>query len=173
VPTPDTGSCASVLGTTQDRNVNVANNVTALLAVGLIALLILAVLAARNLPPLPALVGYGVAAGVWIAAALVFWLARDFFVRNAHYTAAVLMFVCILVVVWINALGYKEKTSATSPRNRYAAIGVAMVASSLVIGIAGGLGWKYSVIAIEASLIVLFALFWVIQTRELWHDGLR
>jgi hypothetical protein len=173
VPTPDTGSCASVLGTTQDRNVNIANNVTALLAVGLLALLILAVLAARNLPSLPDVIGYIVAATMWIATALVFCLARDFFVRKAHYTAAVLMFVCILVVVWINALGYKEKTSATSPRNRYAAIGGAMVASSVVIGVAGLLGWAYSVIAIEAALIGLFAVFWVIQTWELWHEGLR
>ena len=28
-------------------------------------------------------------------------------------------------------------------------------------------------IAIEASFILLFAIFWVIQTKELWDDGLR
>jgi hypothetical protein len=109
VPTPNTGSCASVLGTTQDRDVNIGNNVFALLAVGLLALLILAVLVARNLPTVPALIGYGVAAAVWLATVLVFWLARGFFVHNAHYTAAILMFVCILVVVVINAFSYKEE----------------------------------------------------------------
>ena len=173
VPTPSTGSCASVLGTTQDRDVNVANNVTALLAVGLIALLILAVLSGRRLPPRPALVGYVVAGTVLIATALVFWLARHFFIRNAHYTAAVLMFVCILFVVWSNALGYKEKTDAASPRNRYAAVGGAMAASFVVFPVAGLLGWDHWVIAIEGTLISLFAVFWIIQTRELWHTGLR
>jgi hypothetical protein len=173
VPTPDTGTCASVLGTTQDRDVNVANNVTALLAVGFLALLIIAALAAQNLPPLPVVLGYAVAATVWIAAALVFWLGRHFFVRNAHYTAAVLMFVCILLVVAINAFGYKEKTKATSARNRYGVIAGAMGASSVIIIIAGLLGWDYWIILIEATLISLFAVFWVIQTKELWHEGLR
>src|SRR3954453_19642354 len=60
VPTPGPGACASVLGTTRDRDVNIANNVTALLVVGLIALVILAALAIHNLPPVPALVGYAV-----------------------------------------------------------------------------------------------------------------
>jgi hypothetical protein len=173
VPTPNTGSCASVLGTTQDRDVNIGNNVFALLAVGLLALLILAVLVARNLPTVPALIGYGVAAAVWLATVLVFWLARGFFVHNAHYTAAILMFVCILVVVVINAFSYKEKTNATSPRNRYAAVAGAMVLAAVVIGIAGLLGWDYWVIAIEATLITLFAVFWTTQTKELWHQGLR
>jgi hypothetical protein len=173
VPTPNTGSCASVLGTTQDRDVNIGNNVFALLAVGLLALLILALLVARNLPPVPALIGYGVAAAVWLATVLVFRLARGFFVHNAHYTAAILMFVCILLVAVINAFGYKQKTNATSPRNRYAAIAGAMVLAAVVIGIAGLLGWDYWVIAIEATLITLFAVFWTTQTKELWHEGLR
>jgi len=110
---------------------------------------------------------------VLIATALVFWLARHFFIRNAHYTAAVLMFVCILFVVWSNALGYKEKTDAASPRNRYAAVGGAMAASFVVFPVAGLLGWDHWVIAIEGTLISLFAVFWIIQTRELWHTGLR
>jgi hypothetical protein len=173
VPTPDTGSCASVLGTIKDRDVNIANNVTALLAVGFLALVVLAVLGALKPPRLPTVIGYAVSALVWLAAALVFWLARDVFVTNAHYVAAVLMFVCILAVVWINALGYQEKTNARSPRNRYAAIAGAMAVSSVVIGIAGLLGWAYWVIVIEATLIVLFAAFWIIQTADLWHEGLR
>jgi hypothetical protein len=30
-----------------------------------------------------------------------------------------------------------------------------------------------AVLAVEAVLIGLFALFWSIQTVELWHEGLR
>jgi hypothetical protein len=33
--------------------------------------------------------------------------------------------------------------------------------------------WPYWVIWLESILISLFALFWAIQTRELWGDGLR
>lgn len=173
VPTRSTGSCASVLSTTHDRDVNIANNVTALLALGLLGLLILAFLATKNLPTRPELIGYAVAALVFIATALIFWVDRDFFVRYAHYTAAVLMFSCILIVVGLNALGYKEKTEATSPRNRYAAVAGAMLGSSAVIGFAGILGWDHWVLIIEATLIGLFAVFWLIQTTELWHEGLR
>lgn len=173
VPTPDPGTCMSVLATPEDRGANIANNVTALLVVGFLALSIPAVLAARNRPARPVVFGYAAVAFVWTATALFFWLARDFFIANAHYTAAVLMFTCILVVVGINAVGYKEKTNAASSHNRYAAIGVAMGGSALVIGIAGGLGWAHWIIALETALITIFAVFWVIQTVELRHDGLR
>lgn len=173
VPTPGTGSCASVLGTAHDRDLNIANNMTALLAVGLFGLLILAFLATRNRPTRPELLGFAAAVLVFAAAAFLFFVDRDFFVSKAHYTAAVLMFVCILFVVGFNAIGYKEKTDAESPRNRYAAVGAAMVASALVIGIAGAAGWDHWVLAIEAALIGLFAVFWLIQTAELWDEGLR
>ena len=173
VPTPSPGSCASVLEATKDHKMNIANNVFALLTVLLIALLILAVLTSRNLPPVPALIGYAGAAAVWLVAALVFGLARSFFEKNAHYTAAILMFVCILAVVVINALGYKQKTGATSYRNRYAAIAAAMALAVILIGIAGALGWRHWVLVIEATLITLFAVFWATQTKELWHEGLR
>ncbi|HEY7453377.1 MAG TPA: hypothetical protein VH683_02345 [Thermoleophilaceae bacterium] len=173
VPTPGTGSCASVLGTTHERDVNIANNVTALIVIGLLGLIILAVMALRDPPTGDERIGYGAAAVVWAVSALLFWGDRDFFVGKAHNTAAVLMFVCILIVVWLNALGYKEKTNADSPRNRYLAVGGAMIGCALGVGIAGALGWTHWVIAIEGSLIALFAVFWLIQTKELWREGLR
>jgi hypothetical protein len=173
VPTPDVGTCASILGTTEHRDMNIENNVTALLAVGLLGLLILAYLGARHRPTRPEAIGFAVAAFVWLATALAFYVDRDLFVQAGHYTAAVLMFVCILIVVGINALGFKDKTEASSPRNRYAAVGAAMLGSSAVIGVAAILGWEHAVIAIEIALIALFAAFWVIQTAELWHEGLR
>lgn len=61
------------------------------------------------------------------------------------------MLVCILAVVWSNARGYKKKTEARSVRNRYAAIAGAMVASSLIIFVAGLLGWRYWIIMSRAS----------------------
>ncbi|MDP9094607.1 MAG: hypothetical protein M3N95_17135 [Actinomycetota bacterium] len=179
VPTPYPGSCASVLGTTRDRNVNIANNVFALLAVGLLGLLITGGLLARrllaqvSLPVRPVMIGYGIAGAVWLAALLAFELTRGFFVHYAHYAAAILMFIFILVIVAINAIDYQAKSGAPSYRNRYAAVAYAMVLALVVIGIAGALGWAYWVLAIETSLIILFAVFWTIQTEELWEDGLR
>jgi multisubunit Na+/H+ antiporter MnhB subunit len=172
VPIASTGSCASVIGTAKDRDVNIANNVTALIVVGAIGLIILAVLAVRNRPSRAARAGYAIAAATWIATALVFWLARRTFVDYAHYVAAVLMFVCILAVAWINALEY-PKTRAASPRNPYTAVGSAMFASTVVLLIAALLGWDYWLLAIETVLIGLFAVFWVIQTMELWRKGIR
>jgi hypothetical protein len=173
VPTPGTGTCGSILGTTADRNANIANNVTALLAVGFVGLAILAFNGLRGRPTRSSIVGFVIAVVAWGVTAAVFWLDRSLFVDNGHYTAAVLMFVCFLLVVASNALGFKEKTAAATPRNRYGVIAAAMVASVIVIGAAGLLGWDYWILLLEAVLITLFAVFWVIQTIELWDQGLR
>jgi hypothetical protein len=174
VPTPDVDRCASVLGNAQDPDANVLNNLTALLAVGLLGLLVLAYLATKNRPTPPERVGYAVAALVWIATTAIFVADRGLVVDGGHFTAAILMFLCIVAVVCINAREYKdEKPDERSLRNRYAAIAGAMVGSSLAIGFAGWLGWSHWLIAIETVLIVLFAVFWLIQTIDLWQRGLR
>ncbi|HJQ43057.1 MAG TPA: hypothetical protein VJ831_08230, partial [Jatrophihabitantaceae bacterium] len=170
VPTPGTGSCASVLGSTKDRDVNVANNVFALLAVGLVAIVVVGALVVRGfvrgLPPAtPSVIGYAVSVAVWAVGVGVFEGDRHFFTRNAHYAAAILMFVCILLVVVLNAFAFKSKTDADSVRNRYMAIASAMLASVVVIAIlAVTTDWQHWVLVLEAALIGLFALFWVVQT---------
>jgi multisubunit Na+/H+ antiporter MnhB subunit len=173
VPTPDPGACGVVSGTTKHIHDNVVNNITALLVVGFISLVILAALSSRALPSRPARRGYAVAAAIWIACALVFVFAQDFFVRTAHFATAVPMFLCIVIVVCINAREYRDKGPADSVRNRYLAIAVAMGGSVVVFLVLWALGWRHWVLGIEAALIALFALFWGIQTRELWREGLR
>jgi hypothetical protein len=175
VPTPSSGSCMSVPDASQDRNANVANNMFALLVVGAIGLLILLVLAVRAAvqgatPPALALAGYCLVFALWLTATLVFALARHFFIHHAHYAAAVAMFACILVVAVINGF---EPTTNVKAKPVYLGIASAMVLAAIVIGIAGALGWDYWVLGIEIALISLFAIFWVTQTAELWHDGLR
>jgi hypothetical protein len=173
VPTPDPGTCTSVIASTQGRHANIANNITALIVLGVVALLVAGILIARNDATLLALIGYGVAWAIWLAAALVFWLARHFFERNAHYTAAVLLFLSIVAVACINAVGYKRATNTHVIRNPYAAIAAAMLVSLAVMIVIGALGWRYWVIVVETLIISLFALFWIIQTVELWKGGLR
>jgi hypothetical protein len=173
VPTPGTGHCASVLSNADGRNTNIGNNVFALLAVGLAGLLLVWVLlrAARQGLGLnaPAPIGWWVAFGVWLVAAVVFVGARGFFVTVAHYTAAILMFVCIFLVVRSNA----SNTAKPRLRTLYLTVSWAMVGSAVVFGALGLLHWDYWVIGIEAALILLFGVFWLIQTKDLWHEGLR
>ena len=57
-------------------------------------------------------------------------------------------------------------------RNRYGAIATAMLPSAIIIALGLG-GWDYYVLVIEFVLITLFAVFWIIQTQELWTEGLR
>ena len=101
---------------------------------------------------------------------------RAFFVRVAHYGAAVPMFGCIVAVAVINARLFGGRADATGRTrawlNRYALIAAGMVAS-IVLGGASYLvfGWEHWLLAVETVLIALFALFWVLQTRQLWSTG--
>ena len=174
VPTPEAGTCMSVPFAMEDRAANIANNVTALLAVGALSLVIVAIMAVRERPTTRiAVVASGALGVVWLAALMVFELARDFFDHNAHYAAAIPMFICIVAVVAINAAEYKKHKSGSAIRNPYTAVAVGMVVALVVIGGAGLLGWHHWTIAIETALLVLFAVFWTVQTIELWKPGLR
>ena len=116
-----------------------------------------------------ALVGYAVALAVWVAGGVVFLAARPTFVDHAHIVAAIAMFGCIILVAWVNALSFKRKQNDPNARNRYSAIAVAML-SVFVLLVAGG---KYRMLLAEIDAIVLFTIFWGIQTEELWAEGVR
>jgi energy-coupling factor transporter transmembrane protein EcfT len=109
----------------------------------------------------------------FVASVVWFYAARDSFVHNAHYWSAAPMFVCIVVVVWINAIAYRQKEGTPRLRNRYYAIAIAMVMALIALVIAKFAGWDYWLLALEAALITLFAVFWTTQTVELWREGLR
>lgn len=173
VPTTDVGSCGVLPGTIQHVDAIAANSMRALLAVELIALVLIAALTRRKGPPRPPPIGFIVTGAVWLVTALVFFLAHDFFMSKAHFTAAGLMFACIIAVVWINATGYRDDNQSDSLRNRYAAIAVAMAGSLVVIPIGLLRDWPYWVIVLEGLLITLFAIFWALQTDDLWVKGLR
>lgn len=173
VPTPHPGKCASFLEATHGLDKNIANNVVALLTVGAVALVAAGILTWRNDRTRPGLIAYAAAVIVWVVTTLVFALARHFFVGHAHYTAAVLMFLCIFVVTLNNAFDYKWKGRGESLKNRYIGIAAAMVGSAVAVAAAAITGWRYATIAIETAFIGLFAVFWAVQTSELWKPGLR
>jgi hypothetical protein len=91
------------------------------------------------------------------------------------------MFLAVIAVVWLNARDVRrgvQQGSMPWDRTRYVAmyraVAVAMllalaatVALSLLTGSTSLVFW------VEVVLLVLFAVFWVIQTIELWDQGLR
>jgi hypothetical protein len=177
VPTPDFDQCGSVVTDTTNRAVNIANNVTALLVAGGLALLLLAVLALPSLrhgthrPSRTALAGFAIATGLYLGTVVVFAFARPWFDAHAHDVAAVAMFSFVFLNVCLNAV---DLHGTGAPRlNRYAVVAALMVVAVLVsIGLALD-GNPHALLVLEASLIVLFAVFWVCQTAELWAQGLR
>lgn len=173
-------NCSSTPYVMENLGANVGNNVFALLAIGLVALVILAPAKSRQLnqsPNLwrePACYSYVGAWLVWLTTALVLELARGFFVSWGHKIAAGLMFLFIFGVVVINAWELRKRTGTLSPRtNHYCAIAILILVFSGGFIIAGAFGWDYALLAVEISFLTLFAAFWVIQTRELWDEGLR
>lgn len=152
---------------------HIVNNMTALLAVSFVALVAVFVLLLLRGNERLAMAGWGVAALVWLAGLVTFLAEEDWFVSHAHSVAAGLMFACIVAVVFVDAFDFRT-TPGSSTRNRYFAIGVAMLASVGAAAFAWKvLDWDYVILGIEAALIALFAFFWLIQTFELWNRGLR
>ena len=175
VPTPyEAHNCPSAARDDHASSADVANNMTALLALGAIALVVTVLLAARAREKPQIWFGIAGALALWGFSLAVFEGDRGFFEGHAHYTAAIAMFVAIIAVVSINALHFGRRTGGKAYTNRYAVIAVSMIVSVLVV-----LTWKWTagfrhaVLAIEAALISLFAIFWVAQTIELWDQGLR
>lgn len=181
VPTPNPGDCRSVAITVGDLSPNVMNNIIALLITGAISLVVTAIIAARAQSQGDAhawdhRIGISVSVAIVSIVALWFFADGSSFLKYAHYTAAVALFACMIAVVWANARGlarHSEQSRSTGrERNGYIAIAVAMVI--VMVGGFGWLpGWKLTLLWVEALLIFLFAVFWILQTIELWDEGLR
>jgi hypothetical protein len=185
VPIPDPGTCGSVLTGTENRDLNIDNNMTAFLGVGGIALAILGVVlllghrgTTRQRPTRTSVIGFVISVVLYIATTLVVLLAREWFTAYGHAVAAVAMFAFIFGNVWLNAINlYFTRRGTSKPAgvfNGYTIIGLLMAtatAISVVLRLVAH--WDYWLLGIEASLITLFAIFWVMQTIELWNRGLR
>lgn len=184
VPTPHTGACGVVTGTL-NRDLNVDNNVFALLVVigAMLALLPILMWRSRknrpeDLPPTAVeVLGYVESVMLFIAAVAVFSLQRDWFDEYGHPVAAISMFAFIFANVVVNAVNiyYERKgtDAAVGRLNRYTWIAIAMLVCALGNWALKAVGFGHWVLTIEASLIACFAVFWIFQTWELWDQGLR
>jgi hypothetical protein len=167
----------------------IINNVWALLVVGALALVLAAALAVRSGELHGAnAVGLGVFAALLVAFAGWFVVSgKDLggakFLDLAHYVAAIPLFGVITLVVEINARRSGERVGDRVLRpsvykGAYRSIAVAM--GAIIVGAvvlfflqnsdassvpAGWLFW------VEAALLLLFIVFWVLQTLDYWKDG--
>jgi hypothetical protein len=114
------------------------------------------------------------AALVVLPAVLVQW--HDAVRDHGHDVAAIALFAGIVVVVGMNALGLARHSAGAgrvsrTAANRYSAIGLAMLVSfaGLLVAHWANPGFHQWLFWIEALLIVEFAVYWVMQTVELWH----
>ena len=183
VPTSSTGSCYSVLPepppTVKESGevvladwvvANIQNNLFALMLTGLIAVVAAVAFALVHDQPLTegvkARTRFGRLTLSLVISLIVVGLGTALFAfteleLQAHFLAAILMFVFLGAAVLVNVL------SAASPRPyrvAYAAILAAMLASLLFLLT----GWDHSVLIVEILEVALFSLFWLLQTQELW-----
>jgi hypothetical protein len=185
IPTPGAEQCSSAPLLDTDIPAAVANNMPALFVTGAVVGIAALVIARRQgggtglstadrlgLALTLAVLGGGV---VW------FFVARDGFIAHGHDASAIPMFLAIVGVVWLNARGVStavREGAAPATHTRYVAIyrgiAVAMLVA-LVATVAINLATSSAqiVLWVEVVLITLFAVFWLVQTTELWNRGWR
>lgn len=187
-PTTDVGDCWSVEpdplpvrpdGTLANWVVdNIDNNFNALLIAGAVGLGIALFLAiAVNRGNVGATVR--TVRGQWeTSASLAFtglvllvgwWLSEnwsDFYTR-AHGWAAVLLFVCLIGAIVVKVVDYG--TGDRKWRAVYATVAAGMVLGGILIVTTRIFG-RHTVFALEAWEIVLFAIYWIVQTVEKWDE---
>jgi hypothetical protein len=123
-------------------------------------------------PARTTVVAFASAVAAEVAAAFVFYTARSFCLAHAHTAAALTMFGCIFAVVSLNAAAHWDGRPWL--RNTYVAIATGMALALLVVGaVALATTWQHATLVIEGVFITLFAVFWSVQTHELWSAGLR
>ncbi len=187
VPTSDVGTCWSVTprplpvndnGELADWVVaNIDNNITALIIAGIVGLIVAAVIATiatRNMRAIaevgPVQMRLGLlGAMVFLVAGAVVFVAWDDFDTLAHGLAAVAMFLFLAIAVGLNAWQHRNDPAPRAYFWIYAAIAGLMVGAAAVM-FPFGSSWDHMVLVLETTEIALFAVFWLVQTKEHWNE---
>jgi hypothetical protein len=127
-----------------------------------------------------------VALAFYIAALVVFLNGRTWFTEFAHPISAIGMFGLLGINALVNGYNlYETRKHQPDPPpgqprkrvvwrfNTYTAIGTFMLVIALVFLFIVRPRWEQWVFGLEAIEIGLFAAFWLVQTVELWDNGLR
>ena len=188
VPILDPKECQSTpWAASADGRANIFNNVGAFLLAGLVAVAVawwVARREGRGRLSRADLIGLLVTIALVLAGIALFLWAREFFDRWAHYLAAIPLFLVLVTVMVVNAVSYARTEAAQKGRemgraelaNRYLAIAALTVALVVTLGLVTWLGhWRHGTFWLEVVVIAAFAVFWAVQTAELWgeDEGLR
>lgn len=172
VPTSDAATCTAAPASTRWVPEQVDNNVAALLVAGAVGLAITVGVAVRHGDlrrdtVMSRLHRVGIAVSAVLLAGGLTWFAGwpDGFVAHAHAVAAVGLFACIIGVVGLNAVGPSGR--------RYLVVAVLMAVLGAGLVVSQWFGFEHWLLVAEATVIGLFAVFWLLQTDELWHEGVR
>ncbi|MGI8802615.1 MAG: hypothetical protein ACR2KV_10650 [Solirubrobacteraceae bacterium] len=186
VPTTDVGTCWSVapnpLPLLADGRpaswvvTNIDNNFYALLATGALGLAVGLILArlvnggfGESIQKLERTTLLSlVFTGVALAAGLAMILYWKSFYTEAHLLAAILLFAALIVAVISKAVEHRAK----SPRRYfplYSAVAVLMLLGGGVIVLAE-IGHEHGMLVLEAYELLLFAVFWIVQTVDNWNE---
>jgi len=187
VPTSDVGTCWSVAPRPLPVNdegelaewvvANIDNNITALIVTGIAGLIVAAVIATiatRNMKaiaeigPVQMRLGLLGAMALLIGGAILFAFWNDFDTR-AHGFAAVAMFLFLATAVGLNAWDSRRDPAPRAYFWLYASIAFLMIAAAAVMFPLGS-SWQHMVLVLEATEIILFAVFWLVQTAEHWDE---
>jgi len=157
-----------------DVSPGVGNNVAAVLLTGVVAEGVRLGLAYKANPEQSlsgqAKVSLGAGWLIIVAGTVAFGFDRKQFLAHGHTVAAVTMFAGIVLVIVINALSAGKRDDAKLFVQLYRAVATIMgLALAVIVVIRLNVpGWEHVVIYVEVLLIAAFAVFWGIQTRELW-----
>lgn len=186
--------CPTVQALAAATRANVENNMSSLLAIGGLGLLVAVVFVLvdmryNGLASVTYLWGLGLAIVTWGAACVGLFVYPDWFMDNAHFIAAVVLFLCVFIVTIANALRRDVRESSmplvftnwtTAGRNLrgalfswplgcYAWVAWAMVAAVLIAGPLFLYGY-ITLFWLEVVLASLFIVFWLVQTLDLLAD---
>ena len=118
-------------------------------------------------------------AGVLLVELALFLVLRDRFIALSHGIAAATMVAGVIAVMVLSALRTEERHRAVGDdsgrgyRRIYLAIAVALTAAlaATVVAALTVTGFAHLVLVAEVIVIVLFATYWGVQTKELWDLG--
>jgi hypothetical protein len=180
--------CPTVQALSAATKANVQNNVTALLVVGflgLVATMLFAYWDARadRSRRFGAFFWWGLGASfvLWAVGLVVALVSLDWFIRHAHFIAAVGLLVSIVAVAVANAVR-RQRPDIDENSGVKQALGATRDVLTRKLGLYSGLAWAMLGVAVvgvalffanvitlfwvEASVALLFALFWMVQTVE-------
>ena len=124
-----------------------------------------------NMPTIQHHARWGLVLSAALLAAGIAWyvLSRSTFLRHAHGGGAAVLFVLVGVVVFINGLSCPN----TRYRRGYLIVALAMVlafATVVVIKLVDP-HWRHQILWLELLELSLLAVYWTMQTAELWEAG--